>query len=223
VVAGGGGGGDVSLRKGPAYPLRSSPVKRLLYAAWRTLVGLTRPSPRGNLRRLLRRGEALDDLTIREATPADIPELAALHVTTWNATYAPFGLKGPSVEVRKRQWRAKFSLNDPDWFCLVVQRADGELVGFAQANRSDNPAYEGELAKIHLRRDYQRVGLGRRLVGRVAKRFLSRGIRSMWLFGDVRNPSSRAWISMGATKCDADPGSGNFGWGDIRPLAKFAE
>jgi GNAT superfamily N-acetyltransferase len=154
---------------------------------------------------------------------ADVPALARLHVTTWNATYAPFGLEGPSVEVRERQWRAKFASDDPDWFCLVVERADGRLVGFAQANRSENPRFQGELAKIHLLREYQRLGLGRRLIGRVARRFLARGITSMWLFGDARNPSSRAWIALGATKCDDDPGSGNYGWNDITPLAQFPE
>jgi hypothetical protein len=45
----------------------------------------------------------------------------------------------------------------------------------------------------------------------------------MWLYGDVRNPSGRAWIAMGATKCDDDPGSGNYGWGDITPLTRFPE
>ncbi len=199
----------------------SLPVKRCVTAVWKRLAALTRPSHRGNLRRLLRRGEALDDLRIREATAADIPALSQLHVTTWNATYAPFGLRGPTVEVREKQWRAKFAKGDPLWFCFVVERADGQLVGFAQANRSDNPAYQGELAKIHLLRDYQRLGLGRRLVGRVARRFLSNDIKSMWLYGDARNPSSRAWIAMGATKCDEDAGSGNYGWMDITPLARF--
>jgi ribosomal protein S18 acetylase RimI-like enzyme len=187
------------------------------------MAGLLRPSPRRNLRRLRRRSEAPGDLRIREATMADVPALARLHVTTWNATYAPFGLKGPSVEVRERQWRVKFANNDSDWFCLVVERADENLVGFGQANRSDNPQFQGELAKIHLLREYQRVGLGRRLVGRVARRFLSSGITSMWLYGDARNPSSHAWIAMGATKCDDDPGSGNYGWNDITPLARFPE
>jgi ribosomal protein S18 acetylase RimI-like enzyme len=198
-------------------------VHRVVYAVWRIFAGLLRPSRRGNLRRLRWRGEAIGDLAIREATAADIPALARLHVVTWNATYAPFGLKGPSVEVREQQWRAKFANNDADWFCLIVERADGDLVGFAQAGRSDNPAYEGELAKIHLLRDYQRLGLGRRLVGRVARRFLSRGITSMWLYGDARNPSSRAWLAMGAAKCDDDPSSGNYGWNDTAPLARFPE
>lgn len=198
-------------------------MKRLINAVWRTLIGFTRPTGRANLRRLGRRGESLASLRIREVTAADLPALARLHVATWNATYAPMGSKGPDAKVRERQWREAFANNDPDWFCFVVERADGELVGFAQANRSDNPEFEGELRRIHLLRDYQRIGLGRRLVGRVARRFLSRGITSMWLFGDARNPSSGAWKALGAEKCDDDPGSGNYGWRDITPLARFPE
>lgn len=198
-------------------------VKRFVIAVWSTLAGLARPTRRSNLRRLQRRGEALGDLRIRDATEGDIPALAALHVITWNATYAPFGLRGPRVEVRERQWREKFAKHDPLWCCLVVQRADGALVGFALAHRSDNPAFQGELAKIHLLRDYQRLGLGRRLIGRVARRFLANGITSMWLTGDARNPSTRAWVAMGATKCDPDASSGNYGWSDITPLTRFPE
>jgi ribosomal protein S18 acetylase RimI-like enzyme len=207
----------------PRYGAGTRSMKRVIYALWKFVAGLLRPSRRGNLRRLRRRGEAPGDLRIREATVADVPALARLHVTTWNATYAPFGLKGPGVEVRERQWRVKFADDDPDWFCLVVERRDGNLVGFAQANRSDNPRFEGELARIHLLREYQRLGLGRRLVGRVARRFLSSGITSMWLYGDARNPSTRAWLAMGAAKCDDDPGSGNYGWDDLTPLARYPE
>lgn len=198
-------------------------MKRVVNFVWRAAIGLTRPTRHGNARRLQRRGENVAALRIRDATADDIPALARLHVTTWNATYAPMGAKGPSVEVRARQWRDAFARNDPDWFCLVVERPDGALVGFAQANRSDNPDYDGELGKIHLLRDYQRIGLGSRLVGRVARRFLARGITSMWLYGDARNPSARAWRALGAHRCDDDPGSGNWGWRDIRGLAELPE
>lgn len=198
-------------------------MRGIINAAWRAVAALGRPSPRANLRRLARRGEALGDLRIREATTDDIPALARLHVTTWNATYAPFGARGPGVAVRERQWRAAFAARDRDWMCLVVQRPDGELVGFAQSNRSDNPDYQGELRRLHLLKDYQRIGLGRRLVGRVARRFLGNGIRSMWLSGDARNPSVNAWLAMGAVKCDDDPGNGNYGWKDIAPLANYPE
>jgi GNAT superfamily N-acetyltransferase len=197
------------------------PFKAVLFAAWRTVGTLFAPSNSANARRLRERGETMSAFNIREATAADIPELAQLHVTTWNATYAPMLVNGPSVEVRAQQWHRTFATMDGSWFCFVVENARGELVGFATGRRSDNPEYGGELNKIYLLRDYQRLGLGRRLIGQVARRFLSQGITSMWLFGDARNPSSRAWLALGAVKTDDDPGNGNYGWRDLARLAEI--
>ena len=194
-------------------------MKRALFGVWRAAAGLARPSRAGNLRRLRARSESIDSLVIREANVADIPVLARLHVTTWNTTHRPLLLKGPSVAIREQQWREAFARNDPNWFSFVGERADGQLVGFAQANRSDHPEFAGELRNIYLLREYQRLGLGKRLTGHVARRFLSQGITSMWLFGDARNPSSRAWVALGAEKTDIDPGTGNYGWRDISRLA----
>jgi ribosomal protein S18 acetylase RimI-like enzyme len=198
-------------------------MKRALFGAWRMLAGLARPSRSRNRRRLRARGETAASLKIREATVTDIPALARVHVATWNATYAPFLMKGPSYEVRERQWRDGFARSDAGWFCFVVQRPDGELVGFAQGNRGDHPEFAGELNKIYLLREYQRLGLGRRLLGHVARTFLRQGIDSMWLYGDARNPSNRAWKALGAEKTDRDPGNGNYGWHDLRGLAALPE
>jgi len=198
-------------------------VKRILFGLWRTFASLGRPSKWANERRLHARGESAASLTIRDATAADVPSLTRLHVTTWNATYAPLLMKGPSYETRERQWRDSFAAADACWFCFVVERSDGELVGFAQANRSDNAEFGGELRKIYLLSEYQRLGLGKRLIGRVARRFLSLGITSMWLSGDARNPSRRAWISLGADKTDSDPGTGNYGWRDLTRLAALPD
>jgi L-amino acid N-acyltransferase YncA len=194
-------------------------VNRAVVGVWRFLAGLSRPSRSANARRLRRRGEAVASLIIREATAADVPALARLHVETWNATYAPLLMKGPDYALRERQWREAFGENDRSWFCLVVQRPDGRLVGFAKGGRSDHPAYGGELSKIYLLREYQGMGLGRRLLGHVARRFLSQGIHSMWLCGDACHPSARAWTALGAEKTDGDPGNGNYGWRDLRALA----
>lgn len=198
-------------------------MKHILFGLWRTLAALGRPSRRANARRLHARGESAASLTIRDATVADIPALTRIHVTAWNATHAPLFVKGPGHETRERQWQAAFAKADPCWFCFVVERPDGELVGFAQANRSDNPEFGGELSKIYLLGDYQRLGLGRRLLGRVARRFLSLGITSMWLYGDARNPSRDAWTSLGAVKTDDDPGNGNYGWHDLTRLAALPD
>lgn len=193
---------------------------RLSAARW--LFGLRGPSKSANAGLLGQRGETAASLRIREATPADVPALAHLHVTTWNATYAPMFMKGPSYEIREWQWREAFTKQDGSWFCYVVERENGELVGFAKGRASDNPDYDGELNKIFLLREYQRVGLGRRLVGLVARRFLEQGITSMWLFADARNPSCAFYEALGAHNCingDGTVNHGNYGWRDLRKLA----
>src|SRR5262245_35685397 len=84
-------------------------MKPLSVILARFLLGLRRPSKRENLSRLGARGEAPASLTIRDATVADIPELAQLHVTTWNATYAGLLMRGPSVAIRAQQWHEAFA------------------------------------------------------------------------------------------------------------------
>ncbi len=85
------------------------------------------------------------------------------------------------------------------WFCFMIENQHGELVGSAKGTRyahPDQPSYSGELSKIYLLPEYQRLGLGRRLVGHLARRFLAQGISPMLLFADAGNPlagSSEPW------------------------------
>ena len=121
--------------------------------------------------------------TIRQATSADIPVLARLHVTTFNETHAPVRRGGPTYEVREYQWRQAFQSADGSWFCFVIEGPSGELIGFAKGQRyahTDRPDFAGELNKLYLLREYHRRGLGRRLLGHVARRFLNQGVASMF-------------------------------------------
>src|SRR5262249_9235447 len=109
------------------------------------------------------------------------------------------------------------------WFCIVIEGPTGELIGFAKGQRYshlDQPDFAGELNKIYLLREYHRRGLGRLLLGHVARRFLSQGISSMLLFGDARNPSNRFLEALGADGLFAvnDEFHGGSGWRDLRRL-----
>ena len=117
-----------------------------------------------------------------------------------------------------------FSQGSDDWFCVVIVNPDGELVGFAKGiPHHDIPGYAGELNKIYILRRYHRLGLGRRLLGEVSRRFLAIGITSMLLFGDARNPSNGFYERMGAERLFAPNGDfhGGYGWRDIHPLAAY--
>jgi GNAT superfamily N-acetyltransferase len=145
--------------------------------------------------------------------------LGSTPVITFGETH---GGPGPAYAVRERQWSEAFSQRSDDWFCVVIVSYSGQLVGFAKgAPHGDIPGYSGELNKIYILREYHRLGLGRRLLGEVSRRFLANGITSMLLFGDARNPSNEFYERMGAERLIASNGDfhGGYGWRDIRPLA----
>jgi GNAT superfamily N-acetyltransferase len=101
---------------------------------------------------------------------------------------------------------------------------DGALVGFAKGVPYEGTieGYSGELNKIYLLRKFHRLGLGRRLIGYVSRRFLANGINSMLLFGDAHNPSNGFYEALGATLLLSPEGEfhGGYGWRDLRALAK---
>jgi L-amino acid N-acyltransferase YncA len=191
-------------------------LKNMIFSLFRFINALKRPSPKRNRQLLQQRGENIDSFSIREATIEDVPVLAALHVTTWNDTY---NVKngGPSVQLREHQWREKFSKIDDSWFVLLMQDASGKPIGFINGNRfgDGKPGqYEGEINKIYLLRDYQRMGLGGRLFCALIKRFRAMGIHSMILMGTPQNPSGRFHEAMGGEKEYNEKGEfiGNYSW-----------
>jgi L-amino acid N-acyltransferase YncA len=190
----------------------------------RFVMGLKRPSKKANARLLKKRGEVLSSFTIREARYEDIPALAALHVKTWSETYW-LNTFPPNYEVREAQWRQQFNANDGSWFCFVVVNRNGDLVGFAKGktySHEDLPEFSGELNKIYLLRQYQRIGLGRKLMGHVARRFLEQGIHNMVLFGTAENPSSGFHDALQGEKLLGKNGEfhGGYCWRDLEKLAR---
>jgi ribosomal protein S18 acetylase RimI-like enzyme len=171
------------------------------------------------------RGETIGSFTIREAGESDIPDLAALHVKTWNETYRTVKHK-PTFQVRNYQWKEQFKITDGSWFCFVVENQKKELIGFAKGKTyasEELPGYSGELNKIYLLREYQRLGLGRKLIGQVVRRFLCQGITSMVLFGSSENPSGYFHEALGAKKLYSKNGEfhGGYGWKDLKKLASI--
>jgi ribosomal protein S18 acetylase RimI-like enzyme len=139
---------------------------------------------------------------IRDAHPGDVAALARLHVQTFNETHRGGRDGGPSYELRERQWRESFASQDDRWFCLVVEDEAGQLVGFAKGTLHDGavPGFAGELNKIYVLRRLHRQGIGRLLLGEVARRFIERGITSMLLFGEATNPSNGFYEAFGAER-----------------------
>ena len=200
-------------------------MSKLSLAVKRFIMDLPRPSKAANIRKLNKRQEKIESFAIREATEADIPALATLHVKTWAETYWTV-LYPPTYQIREWQWRDQFKKNDGTWFCFVIENSKKQLIGFAKGKtylHNDLPDFSGELNKIYLLREYQRLGLGKRLMGYVARKFLSMGINNMVLFGVAENPSGGFHEAMGGEKLYSKKGEfhGGYCWRDLKSLASF--
>jgi GNAT superfamily N-acetyltransferase len=170
----------------------------------RRINALSRPSGKTNARRLRNRGESLDSIVFRDATVADIPALAELHVTTWNATYRT--TRGPTIATRTWQWNEVFRKEPRRDFVLVLEDRHRRLIGFTWGKPNDGEI-PGQLSKIYLRWEYHGLGLGRRMMAETARRFLDRNIHS---FISSRNSAIRRWGSTtawGVSGCSTIAGS----------------
>lgn len=195
-------------------------MQNLINSCIRFWNNLFRPSKLGNFRRLRHRGQSLDKVSIRELTAEDVPALADLHVITWTQTY---GKGGPSREIRALQWKKLFEEAEHEWFVLALVNSAGNLVGFAKGQyyqHVDLPDFNSELNKIYLRRDYQRMGLGRKLLGQVAQRLLKEGKTTMVLFGTPQNPSGAFYEALGAERLYDQKRifQGGYAWRDLKAL-----
>lgn len=161
---------------------------------------------------------ATESFRIREAVAADATNIARLHVATFVETH---GGPGPSIALREQQWRDAFDKPE-GMFCFVVEDRTGGLIGFAKGETYTGglAGYDGELNKIYVLRRYHRRGLGRNLVCRIARRFLSQGVNSMLLFGDAQNASNGFYEHLGAKRLITASGEfhGGYGWTDLREL-----
>jgi GNAT superfamily N-acetyltransferase len=193
---------------------------------WPRIAGLkrwinarSRPAGEQNSRKLAERGESLDSITFRDAVAADIPALAELHVTTWNATYNTS--RGPTIATRTWQWNQVFAKENRHDFVLVLEDRNGRLIGFTWG-RPHEGELEGELSKIYLRWEYHGLGLGRRMMAETARRFLERGIHSFILFAELSNPTLGFYDRMGGERLldDLEQFGGAYGWRDVRTLMR---
>jgi ribosomal protein S18 acetylase RimI-like enzyme len=160
---------------------------------------------------------------IREARVEDMEQLVHIHVTSWNATYPGYHPK-PSPGLRRMQWEKAFNEREDNWFCYVAEKQGEEVVGFATGNDyHEELDFEAQLNKIHFLKDYQRLGLGKLLVGHVVNQFIERGFNSMLLFADADNTNIKFYDMLEGERLKDKDGNfqGAFGWRDLKRLKEL--
>ena len=113
-------------------------------------------------------------MSIRRATAGDAPAIARVRVDSWRTTYRGLipdaYLDGMQVEASTALWDRVLTAG-PNTTCVFVAEHGADIVGFGAGNRLREPkhGFDAELTAVYLRREFQRAGLGRRLVGAVAR------------------------------------------------------
>lgn len=144
-------------------------------------------------------------MRIREATTADIPGIAKVHVASWQTTYRGMMpesyLAGLSVEESERNWTRYIGAPAPATVICVAEDEGAQVpvVGFAAGGprRDGDPRYAGELYAIYLLKVAQGQGVGQQLVRAVAERLARAGISSMLVWVLEANPSRRFYEALG--------------------------
>jgi len=168
---------------------------------------------------------------IRRALPSDAPEIARVHVESWRSTYVGIVpddyLTSLDRSERERVW-SRLIADETQITYLVENSRDG-IVGFLSGGpaRIDDIPYVGELYAIYLLEQYQRQGIGRRLVGELCAWLLSRDLTSMYVWVLEENPSRRFYESLGGiefrrqtlTIGGLELAEVAYGWDDISILA----
>jgi 3-deoxy-manno-octulosonate cytidylyltransferase (CMP-KDO synthetase) len=138
---------------------------------------------------------------IRDATPDDVPEIARVHVESWQRSFegiAPENyLNSMSVERRREVFAER--LSDPSYRLMVAEKRDGDVVGFIDFGRPtfENYGYDARVYSFYLLPEFQRLGVGGRLFEECFVRMSEEGFRSACLDTLEMSPYRRFYEKKG--------------------------
>lgn len=136
-------------------------------------------------------------LDIRRAGVADAETLARVHIAAWRETYAGMmpaeTLAALDLTEWEERWRANLADPDPASAAFLVSDETGPAgFGYCRRQRSEKLlplGYAGEITSLYLLSRIQRRGVGRRLLGEMARHLRENGCANaaVWVFRDARH------------------------------------
>ncbi|MUK88769.1 GNAT family N-acetyltransferase [Ornithinibacillus sp. L9] len=176
--------------------------------------------------------------TIRKGNFEDAEQIADVHVSSWKSTYQELldekDLSNITYENRKTLWETILKIQKQDQCVYIIkQNEDDKIIGFISGGpeRTKNFNYDGEIYSIYLLDEYQKKGLGARLLKVFAERMKVLGYRSILVWVLTQNPSSRFYERYQAKPIGTEKvtiGQGTYqetayGWGNIDDLLKLID
>lgn len=144
----------------------------------------------------------------RVPTLADAEAIARLHVASWREAYA--GIVPSSIldtidtDDRIARWREHLAADG----VTVLAEVDGVAAGFIRAGALSEPMVagaDGHIFALYVLRRHHRQGIGRRLLGLVAREWLARGGRALSVGVLTENaPALAFYQGVGASFAQAE-------------------
>ncbi|WP_438731414.1 N-acetyltransferase family protein [Parasphingorhabdus sp. DH2-15] len=163
-------------------------------------------------------------MIIRAIQPGDRMAIADIHTLSWQQSYRyqmPVDFLDNDLPQQMREYWQSRQINDDD-IVLVAENND-KIIGFAAAWHAE-PLY---LDNLHVVEAFRSHGLGRRLMGEIAKQGAENGCKAIDLHVVIGNErAEKLYLALGGviTATEDKPLSGiavphyRISWPDIRTL-----
>lgn len=144
-------------------------------------------------------------LTIRKAEMKDAAGIAEVHISSWLDTYSGImpdeKLDSLNLESCTKKWEGNIQRSFEGKEILFVAELDDKIVGFCGGSPNDDEntkvKYQEDLRVIYIFKEYQKQGIGRKLVSEYVKAIKSRGINSMIIWVLEQNDSRLFYEKLG--------------------------
>ena len=148
-----------------------------------------------------------ESVVLRHAVVNDAAGIAHVHVTTWQHAYRGIVpesyLQGLDVAKRTNYWERWLEGYGLDGHqALVAEAGDGQIVGFASfgREREGGGPRDGEIGALYILPNYQRCGIGRRLLSGAARLLLQENFQTLQIWVLQDNPARAFYEKLGGRR-----------------------
>nr|WP_315467087.1 GNAT family N-acetyltransferase [uncultured Undibacterium sp.] len=182
----------------------------------------------------------IKEIQLRRATVADAEAIAAIRIEGWRTTYRGMipdsYLNEMDMNENVLHWRTilqALPLKE-DSLCVYVAVSEDEIVGFVSAMKLSEPKLDrdGEINAIYIRPQWQRCGIGKRMLHKAARSLQAMGCTScvIWVIdgnsqarnfyeelgGEILIEQDFSWDGLDLTEV-------GYGWNDLSVMMASAD